>query len=445
VWNWIGGKWIQLNAPIGPVDFTLEEIAYDRFMIKIYDSQNYDHVGVYRVWLKTGAGGSFVRRADLDIPDDVPTGWITGLTATTYYEVKVVCDLLSGGVTPDSIQNVTTPANPIPHSVVDLWSPAQTNAWTDLAWTNPAGSSATSYRVYWGRNGEGAAGVVNTGMTTSYRVTGLQENTAYWYLVRGINASGLEAADSNHLHWATGWGEIRRVGGDEDIMWKPREWGSFRPDIEWKWARESGVLPKNPHLYQGYWPGDNWHGASNPSANLQAGRERRYWGTVVYTDEDIRAQLDAKHGAGVGDNIEITKIAFRRMYRHVNPGYVKAQDMVWHMTNANPFNSGQPPTYGSYESKAMGQGEKYDYYPLKTSWGTKLVRGYDGGTKVNGLVLHRSDDVTNGYGAAGYGRWSGHMLKDPDRSDSWRHSDLTLMMEGSWNVLARAYRGPYQW
>ncbi len=74
-----------------------------------------------------------------------------------------------------------------------------------------------------------------------------------------------------------------------------------------------------------------------------------------------------------------------------------------------------------------------------------MIRGLDDGTKVNGLVLHRSDNQTNGYGAAGYGRWSGHLLDDPDASGSWRNSDLSLMMEGSWNVLVRAYKGPYPW
>lgn len=444
VLNWLGGIWVQLNADIGPVDFALRNIAYDRVMIEIFDSQNYDHVGNYQVWLKTGAG-AFIRRPDLDIPDNTSTGWITGLTANTTYSVLIKTNLLSGGQTPDSIKAFTTPANPTPFAVTNLRSTGQTNAFIDLVWTSPGGTSATSYRIYFGRRGEGPAGIVNVGAATSGRIAGLQENTAYWYFVRGVNASGLEGPNSNRLQWATGWGEIRRAGSDANIVWKPREWGSYRPDIEWAWERENGRLPKNPHLYQGYWPGNNWHGASNPSSNPAAGKQRRYWGAVVYTPSAIRDQLDAKHGAGVGDSIEISKLAFRRMYRHTNPGNVAAQDMKWHMTNANPFNSGQPPTYDSFNGQDMKAGEKINYYKLDKAWGTKLVRGKDGGTTVNGLVLHRSDDVTNGYGAAGYGRWSGHLLKDPNTSGSDRYSDLSLMMEGSWNVLVRAYRGPYQW
>lgn len=442
--NWVNGQWIQLNADIGPVDFALRNLAFDRVMIQIFDSQNFDHVGAYEVYLKTGAG-AWVRRADLDIPDNSSEGWITGLSATTTYSVNVKVNLFSGGQSPDSIQTFTTPANPAPAAVIDLRSPAQTNAWTDLAWTHPGGS-ATSYNVYWGRAGEGPAGIVNVGMATTYRVAGLSEDTKYWYFVRGKNVSGLEGPDSNRLQWATGWGEIRRVGGDEQIQWKPREWGSYRPDIQWRWARENGILDRNPHLYQGYWPGNNWHGASNPSSNLEAGKTRRYWGTVVYTASDLRDALDAKHGAGVGDNIVMSRTSFRRVYRHTDPGNIAAQDMVWHLTKANPFNSGQPPTYSKHSGgPAMKAGEVRQAYPLPASFGTKLIRGWDGGTSVNGIVLHRSDNVTNGYGAAGYGRWSGHLLKDPNTSGTWRYSDLTLLMEGSWSVLARAYRGPYQW
>jgi hypothetical protein len=438
VWNWVGGIWVQLNADIGPVDFALRNLAFDRVMIEIFDSQNFDHVGPYEVTLNG------VRRTDLDLPDNTSTKWITGLTANTTYTVKIRTALISGGYTPDSVQTFTTPDNPTPATVIDLTSPSRTNAWTDLSWSHPGGS-AVSYRVYYGRAGEGPTGIIDVGFSTFYRVVGLQENTAYWYFVRGVNASGLEGANSNQIQWATGWGEIRRQGSDENIIWKPREWGSYRPDIQWRWAREYGILDRNPHLYQGYWPGNNWHGASNPSANLEAGRTRRYTGCVVYTASTIRDALNAKHGAGVGDGIVISKIAFRRVYRNTNPGNVAAQDMVWHLTSTNPFNSGQPPIYGKFSGKAMKAGEKIDYYPLASSWGTKLIRGYDGGTAVNGIALHRSDDVTNGYGAAGYGRWSGHLLKDPDTSGDWRYSDLRLMMEGSWNVLARAYRGPYQW
>lgn len=438
VWNWVEGNWIQLNADIGPVDFTLRNLSSDRVLLDIWDHEYFDYLD----YTMTVVGGA-LPGTPITLPDDTDTEWITGLQPNTTYTVTLVANLVSGGVTPDSVQTITTPANPTPLPVIDLTSPARTNSWIDLAWTSPSGSSATSYRVYYGKDGGGILGTVDVAGTTA-RVVGLKEDTKYWYYVRGVNTSK-EGPPSNQLQWATGHGEILRKGEDSSIVWKPREWGSFRPDIEWRWAREGYILPKNPHLYQGYWPGNNWHGPSNPSVNKAAGDSRRYWGCVVYNNDVIQNALDRKHGSGVGKAIKISKLAFRRVYRHTNPGYVEAQDMVWHLTKTNPFNSAKPPVYRRFEGRAMKSGQKIDKYPLPAFWGTRLIRGVDEGTVVNGLVLYRGDDQTNGYGAAGYGRWSGHLLKDPDTSGSWRYSDLSLMMVGSWNLLVRAYQGPYKW
>jgi hypothetical protein len=440
VWNWVEGNWIQLNADIGPVDFGLRNLSFDRVMLQIFDHKNFDYLDYTLTVTGPGVSGT-----PITLPDDTETVWITGLTPNSTYTVLLVANLLSGGETPDSIQTVTTPANPTPFAVVDLTSPARTNAWIDLSWTNPSGSTAVTYRVYYGKENGTALGIIDTLGLTTVRVAGLQEDSKYWYYVRGINPSGKEGPQSNVLRWATGHGEILRQGSDNSVMWEPREWGSYRPDIEWRWAREGGILPRNPHLYQGYWPGNNWHGASNPAQNIEAGDKRRYWGCTVYKQSVIHDALNAKHGSGVADSITISKMSFKRLYRHVNPGYVEAQDMVWHLTNTNPFNSGKPPVYRNFDGQAMRQGQKIDGYALPASWGTMLIRGLDGGTVVKGLALHRKDNQTNGYGAAGYGRWSGHLLRDPDRSETWRHSNLTLMMEGSWSIVIRSYVGPYQW
>ncbi len=278
VWNWIGGIWIQLNAHIGPVDFAITNIHYDRATIEIHNSQNYDHVGDYRVWLKTGAG-AFVRRPDLDITDVptpipgratiqiVATRLITGLAASTNYTVRIEVDLLSGGTTPFSDKLFTTPANQTPLPVTTLRMTGHTNrssTWRGRVRREPA------------RPPTGLLGTAGSGSRRDRQrpsgdlLSGGRAHGEHPVLVLrpGVNATGKEGPNSNQLQYHTGWGEIRRAGHDDDIVWKPREWGSYRQDIQWRWARESGVLPRNPHLYQGYWPGNNWHGPSNPSSNL---------------------------------------------------------------------------------------------------------------------------------------------------------------------------------
>jgi hypothetical protein len=441
VWNWVEGNWVQLNSNPG-LDFALRNLSYDRVLLEIFDHKNFDYLDYTLTVTGPGVSGTPV-----SLPDDTQTTWITGLTANSTYTVLLVANLISGG-TITSVQTITTPENATPGAVTNLSSPARTNSWIDLVWTDPSGgSSAIEYRVYYGKENGPVIGIVNgePGQGWSARVVGLQEDSKYWYYVRGANSNGKEGPPSNQIRWTTGHGEIRRQGSDSNILWAPREWGSYRNDIQWRWAREGYIKARNPHIYQGYWPGNNWHGPSNPAQNVAAGDTRRYWGATVYKKSVIQDALDAKHGMGVGEAMTISKMAFRRLYRHTNPGYVAAQDMVWHLTETNPFNSAKPPVYRRYEGTAMKAGQKITGYTLPPSWGTYLIKGLDGGTVVNGLVLYRKDNQTNGYGAAGYGRWSGHLLKDPDTTGSWRYSDLSLMMEGSWSLVVRTYVGPVPW
>ena len=439
VWNWVEGGWVQLNAAIDQVDYSISNIEYDRAFLTIFDHRNFDYLDFELTITGPGVSGT-----PIGLADDTRTFWITGLTAGSTYTVNLKVNLLYGGQSNDSIQTFTTPANPTPLAVIDLSSPARTNRWIDLKWTSPSGTTATSYKVYQGYYG-GQTKHVKTVAGTSTRLTNLVDDRKYRYFVRGVNASGKEGPWSNELRWATGHGEIKRQGSDNSLLWTPVEQGSYRQDIQWRWAQPNGILPRNPHLYQGYWPGTNWVGAANPAQNPAAGRTRRYWGTIRYDNDAMIRAINRKHGAQVGENITISGLKFKKLYRHRKPGIVSPLRMNWHLTQANPFDSGQPPTYGSHWGANMGAGTAITGYGLPASWGTNLLRGKRNGTKVNGLVLHRSDDQTNNYGAAGYGAWSGHNLRDPLYSGDWRRSDLRLVMKGSWSVVIRAYKGPYKW
>jgi len=441
VWNWVEGGWIQLNAAIDKVDYSISHIEYNRALLTIFDHGNYDYLDFEL--LVTGPG---VPGTPITLADDTQTFWIKGLTQNSTYTVNLKVNLFYGGQSNDSIQTFTTPLDPTPKAVTTLSSPARTNSWIDLAWTHPAGSSAVTYKVYQGYSG-GSTQYVKTVTGTSTRIANLREDRKYRYFVRGVNSNNKEGPWSNELRWATGHGEIRRRGTDNNILFFPSEWGSFRNDIQWRWStRYSGIVPRNPHVYQGYWPGNNWRGPSNPAQNPAAGNTRRYWGTITYSSSGIRGGLDRKHGSGVGSNISISSLKIKKIYRHRTPGIYSAVSMNWHLTNSNPFSTSvSPPVYGSYWGWSMSAGTYRLGYPLPASWGTALVRGRSGSTNINGLVLYRGDNQTNGYGAAGYGAWSGHRLRDPYYSGSWRESDLTLVLQGSWNFVIRSYKGPYRW
>jgi hypothetical protein len=440
VWNWAEGSWVQLNADIGKVDYGLKNLAYDRVLLDIHDHLNFEFLD-YTLTV-TGPG---VTGVPILLPDNIDTTWITGLTAASTYTVNLVANLISGGTSLDSIQTFTTPANPTPMAVIDLTSPARTNSWIDLKWTTPSGSTAIKYKVYRGYYG-GSTQYVKTVTGTSTRLTGLSEDRKYRYFVRGVNATDKEGPWSNELKWATGHSEIRRVGRNNSLVWNPSEWGSYRQDIQWRWSRPWGISPRNPHIYQGYWPGYNRYGASNPAQNPAAGNTRRYWGAVTYNGAAMRSAIDRLHGSGVANNLSVEGLWFKKLYRQRQPGKIDAQSMLWHLTNTNPFNSGQPPVYGNSWRTPMRAGTYITMYGLPASWGKHLLTNrINGGTWVNGLLLHRGDDQTNGYGAAGYGAWSGHNEIEPGYSDSWRKSDLRLVLKGSWNFVIRSYKGPYRW
>jgi hypothetical protein len=447
VWNWVEGLWIQLNADIDVVDYSISHFQYDtgptpgyRALLTIFDHLNFDYLDYTLTVTGPGVSGT-----PITLADNTQTTWLKGLAANSTYTVNLVANLLSGGQTPDSIQTFTTPENPQPLAVIDLRWTARTNSWIDLDWSNPSGTSAVKYEVYRGIKGKSAQRV-KTVTGTSTRVTGLSEDTYYWYYVRGVNNTGLQGPASNHVRVATGHGEIRRRGDDPNILWWPYENGSYRNDIQWRWSRPWGIEPRNPHVYQGYWPGNNWYGGSDPRSNLYAGDTRRYWGVITYSSSAIRSALDRKHGAGVGSRISIKSMKFVKIYRHRNTGYYDPVDMWWHLTNSNPFNWGRPPVYASWEGDNMKAGEYRTNYALPASWGTHLVRGkINGGTTVNGLVLYRSDDRNNSYGAGGYSSYSGHNLRDPSYSGEWRKSDLRLRMSGDWNFVVRSYKGPFSW
>lgn len=440
VWNWVENGWIQLNAAIDAVDYSISHIEFDRALLTIHDHGNFDYLDFELTITGPGVSGT-----PISLADDTRNFWITGLRSNSTYTVNLVVNLLYGGQSNDNEQTFTTPTNPTPKAVTDLSSPARTNKWIDLVWSNPPGTSATQYKVYQGYYG-GQTKYVKTVVGTSTRIANLREDRKYRYFVRGVTPNGKEGPLSNELKWATGHNEIRRQGTDNNLLFAPQEWGSYRQDIQWRWARPWGVEARNPHIYQGYWPGNNWRGASNPTQNIAAGNTRRYHGVITYNDDQMRRALDRKHGAGVGDAISINSLRIVRVYRHRTPGHVAPQSMNWHLTRSNPFSSSAvPPIYGNHWGWKMGAGTYRTAYPLPAAWGKALIRGKSGSTNVNGLALFRGDNSTNGYGAAGYGAWSGHRLLDPNYSGSWRYSDFRLLMKGSWNVVVRAYKGPYRW
>jgi hypothetical protein len=441
VLNRAGNNWVLLNADLDKVDYTLTGLSYDRFLIDISDHLN-EEFGSYTLTItpKPTTWGS----TTTELADDTDTYWITGLLPSTAYTVNIVANLNYGGTTNGSVQTITTSANPPPLPPVLTYT-AASNIDIDLAWTDPAGSSATSYRVYagigWGEPwavGYNGLGVQQPTANRYWRCTSLGEDLPYYYQVAGINANGLEGPRSNRVQVHTGHASSSNTGGFTDEPLWVWETGSWRNDIGWyDWHYWPNRVWQDS-VFQGYW---------------EKG-VRLYRGCITYNVGDFRNRLNSRWGAGTWENLNVTGVSLRRVYRMRAPGNYDRQYMVWHLTNTDIFNTGEPPRYGSHRNNydspdawsghdAMKAGEYFLGLRLPRYYGKAIVAGHLNGTPVNGVVLFRDDGQNNGYGTNGYGEWCGHGQYDRAYSDPWRYSDWTMNISAEWSVLHRAYQPPY--
>ena len=68
-----------------------------------------------------------------------------------------------------------------------------------LAW-DPSSGQVDGYRIYYGTTPGSHPTRVDVGNVTDYLVTGLQEATTYYFVVRAFNQYG-ESGDSNEISW----------------------------------------------------------------------------------------------------------------------------------------------------------------------------------------------------------------------------------------------------
>jgi Fibronectin type III domain len=440
VWNRVGVSWWLLNADIITVDYLLTGLVYHSVTVDVTDETNPDFGKFWLTVTNLTSGGTVVDNPNL--PDDMNTYVVGGLLPDTTYQVNLRTFLNSDqDWTQNSIQIFTTPANPIPLAPTSLRATWATNSFIDLAWDVPTGSTAVTYNVYVGHSGGGQwlyrSGVQGLGI----RVTGLGEDSRYYYNVRGVNATGLEGPASNTLKWATGHERRVRDGGFVREGIKVSEFGSWRPDIGWNdWHYWSRKVPQDS-VFQGFWTNDN----------------RRYHGCVTYDAHDFRVRMDQKYGLGVWHNLNVTRAEIARVYRMREPGNINPQYMLWWLTNVNIFDSsGAPPRYVGHRNNrndddalaghdSMKAGTAIDNLRIPRGYANAIILGNWHGTQVNGICLHRDDGENNGYGTAGYGEWCGHGQIDRHINEAHRYSDWTIYVSASWSFETVSYQGPYQW
>ena len=142
--------------------------------------------GVTPAGVTTAAAGTLL--SDVTSPAVVPD-----LTNdTTYY--FIVTAVNAGGESDPSAEVSAVPsATPAPAAPTGL-SAAPGDTQVTLAWTSVSG--ATSYNVYYGTSSgvTTATGTLLSGVTSPYDVTGLTNDTTYYFIVTAVNANGESTA-----------------------------------------------------------------------------------------------------------------------------------------------------------------------------------------------------------------------------------------------------------
>lgn len=157
----------------------------------------------------------------------------TGLTNESTYYFAVVAEDTTGN------QSARTPAVPATPSAIDSVPPPVPTGVTataadsavDVAWSAVTAGDLAGYRVYYGPSDTGPWTQATSGPVTqlTYRVTGLQNGTTYWFAVSSADTAGNVSAKSSPAsatpgdqgEWASlaaGYGHTCGVKND-DTLW----------------------------------------------------------------------------------------------------------------------------------------------------------------------------------------------------------------------------------
>lgn len=457
VWNRVGNNWIQLNAALDRVDYALVDLKHNRVTLDIHDHLNFDYLD-YSLTVTPQPGGW--DSDTITLPDDIDTYDIKVLQDETTYTVDLRANLRQGGQTGPSIQTITTPKNPIPLAPALSYSNLK-NTSVRLNWTDPVGSTASSWNVYQAL-GNGTLALKATVTDRTHLFSALRQDTKYRFVVAGVNDEGFEGPRSNEVRIATGHEAKYRRGSVSRFPMNPWEWGSWRPDIGWYdwhqlWYYNRRVL--HDYVYQGYWQKDPIWTGSTVGINRPEQESGRYRGIVTYNMPDFRARMERAYGKDVWRNLNVTRTEVRRVYRHLGVGTINPVHMEWRLTYTNVFDAAAgPPLHYIHRNvhnnadshnahDTIRPGQYHDYLRLPRSWGRTLAAGGNSAVgSLNGLAMYRPDHINTGAGAAGYARFSGHGKRDPQRSgDSWRISDWRLLISASWNFKYVNYKAPAEW
>src|SRR5690606_31634878 len=127
----------------------------------------------------------------------VTTFNVTGLTSSTSYDFTVFAEDAAGNVSSagntETVSTLAPPDTQAPTAVTDLASSNTTDTGTSLTWSASTDNvGVTNYEVL-----QDGVSIANTGISTSFNVTGLAPSTEYDFTVFAEDAAGNVSAAGN--------------------------------------------------------------------------------------------------------------------------------------------------------------------------------------------------------------------------------------------------------
>ena len=87
----------------------------------------------------------------------------------------------------------------LPQPPTNLTGSPQTTSIITLTWTASAAQDVAGYRIHYGTSSGVYTTTVSAGNVNQFVVTGLSEDTTYFFVVDTISTSGLESIFSNEV------------------------------------------------------------------------------------------------------------------------------------------------------------------------------------------------------------------------------------------------------
>lgn len=181
-----------LSVPNPPGDLTASDITHSQVRLSWSDNSDNETAFV----LEYSESDDFATSTDITIPADGTSRTVTELDADTTYHVRVCAKNSAGSSAYSSAVSIQTDDPPItiPAKPTNLEATAASDSQVDLTWKDNA-DDEEQVTVQWSTSDDftSSANVVVATDVESYSVTGLAEETEYFFRVRAGNSAG----DSN--------------------------------------------------------------------------------------------------------------------------------------------------------------------------------------------------------------------------------------------------------